>query len=118
METEKDIKLFSNGGTGMVLTTLQPITKKHGITMTFSSNQEVRDFHKQLGDFIKKHCAEHPKFERYYVNSFGNFYDDMTGKKVGETDKTFILEFQLSEALGGPQRAQFFKHQLQFEGTY
>jgi len=48
----------------------------------------------------------------------GNFYDDMTGKLIGETPRTYILEFNLSDELGGCQRVQFWKKHCIFDGEY
>lgn len=52
----KDIFLNSNGGKGMVITTKEPITKRTMLVMSFSSNEEVIEFHKQIGQFVKENC--------------------------------------------------------------
>ena len=46
----------------------------------------------------------------------GNFYDGMTGKLIGETPRTFILEFNLSNELGECQQVQFWKKHCIFDG--
>lgn len=54
--------------------------------------------------------------EKYFeVTKAGasNFYDTMVGKLVFETDRTYLLEFNFNELLGGVQRVMFFKHQVE-----
>ena len=58
------------------------------------------------------------KSKWYTVNLEESFYDDMTGRMVGETPKTLILEFKMSSGLGGVQTVQFWKRQLVFDGEY
>ncbi|PAE09704.1 hypothetical protein CHI02_23785 [Niallia circulans] len=48
----------------------------------------------------------------YQVYAEDNFYESMKGKCVFTTDKTILLEFKLSDSLGGTQRAMFFKDQV------
>lgn len=58
------------------------------------------------------------KSKWYTVNSEDCFYDDMTGRMVGEMPKTLILEFKMNSKLGGVQTVQFWKRQLVFDGEY
>lgn len=58
MEKEYDIKFHTNAGKGIVITDKQPITGKQGIVLSFSSNKDLFDFYKKLGDFIKENYSE------------------------------------------------------------
>lgn len=50
------IQFHTNAGKGIVMTKKQPITGQQGIFLSFSTNEEVIDFYKKLGDFIEKNC--------------------------------------------------------------
>lgn len=54
----------------------------------------------------------------YTVQEKENFYDDMTGKLVYKTPRTMVLEFDLTEKLGGVQRVQFWRKSLVFDSEY
>jgi len=54
----------------------------------------------------------------YRVIAAGNFYQDMVGRYVGETERTIWLEFKMNDKLGGIQKVQMFKGQVEFDGEY
>lgn len=50
------VQFRTNAGKGIVMTKKQPITGKQGILLCFTTNEEVIDFHKKLGEFIENNC--------------------------------------------------------------
>lgn len=57
-------------------------------------------------------------FNRYEVIDMRSFYHTMVGKLVHESPRTVVLEFKLNENLGGLQRVQFFKSQVEYRGEF
>jgi hypothetical protein len=52
---------------------------------------------------------------KYFEVTLGwdeNFYSGMIDKLIGETEKSYLLEFKLKAALGNYNRVNFLKHQV------
>lgn len=85
-----------------------------------TSFKEVKEYTSLLdaGMGLISEKEEKETFERYEVIEEENFYHSMIGKLVYESGKTYGLEFNLNEPLGGLQRVQFFKSQLRYYGKF
>jgi hypothetical protein len=53
--------------------------------------------------------------KKYFEVTLGwdaSFYSGMIGKLIGETEKSYLLEFKLKAELGNYNRVNFLKHQV------
>lgn len=54
----EDVRFFTSGGKGIVITKGNPIDSKQGKMLALSSDEEVIELHKKLGEFIQRNITE------------------------------------------------------------